>query len=179
MRSGFIKNKIILISMLLLLAALHIKISSVVSHCDESSFTNGPARAAKCITLVTVNQKPNSFSLLNCSPTPGPERKEPGKKKKQNLSLGTFKVTAYCPCEECSEGYGNQTSTGATATEGRTVAVDPDVIPYGTRIYIKGLGEFTAEDCGGDVKGKHIDIYFETHEETVEFGVKYKKVGMR
>ncbi len=87
-----------------------------------------------------------------------------------------FKITAYCPCELCSEGYGRQTSTGVTATEGRTVAVDPEVIPYGTRVHIKGLGDFVAEDCGGKVKGNHIDIYFESHEETVEFGVKYKKV---
>lgn len=90
-----------------------------------------------------------------------------------------YKVTAYCPCEKCSEGYGRNTSTGVTATEGRTIAVDPSVIPYGTKVHIKGIGDFVAEDCGGDVKGKHIDIYFESHEETVKFGVKLKTVAWR
>lgn len=100
---------------------------------------------------------------------------KPEKKKKAKK----YKITAYCPCEECSEEYKNNTSTGVKAKEGRTVAVDPSVIPYGTNLHIKGVGDFIAEDCGGDVKGKHIDIYFESHQKTVEFGVKFKSVTWR
>ena len=84
----------------------------------------------------------------------------------QIKSIGTFKLTAYCPCKECSGHWGKQTSTGAIATEGRTVAVDPKVIPYGTVIVVVIDGveyEYVAEDCGGLVKGKHIDIYFDEH----------------
>lgn len=86
-----------------------------------------------------------------------------------------FKLTAYCPCYECSEGYGDNTSTGNKAKEGRTIAVDPKVIPYGTEVEIDG-NMYIAEDCGGWVKGNHIDIYFNTHAETDSFGVKYKTV---
>lgn len=100
---------------------------------------------------------------------------KPENKKK----MGKYKITAYCPCEKCSEGYKNNTSTGVKAKEGRTIAVDPSVIPYGTSVHIKGIGDFIAEDCGGDVKGKHIDIYLESHQETVEFGVKFKSVTWR
>lgn len=84
----------------------------------------------------------------------------------KNKSLGFFKLTAYCPCKECSGHWGKQTSTGAIATEGRTVAVDPKVIPYGTVIVVVIDGveyEYVSEDCGGLVKGKHIDIYFDEH----------------
>ncbi len=56
------------------------------------------------------------------------------------------------------------TSTGARAVAGRTVAVDPRVIPYGTHLLINGH-EYIAEDCGGLIKNKHIDIYFNTHNE--------------
>lgn len=112
-------------------------------------------------------------------PKPKYKIKSKRKSKRMRFSLGKFKVTAYCPCRKCSEGYGNRTATGVRARQGRTVAVDPKVMPYGTRIYIKGMGEFVAEDCGGGVKGKHIDIYFESHQETVKFGVKYKKVERR
>ena len=77
-------------------------------------------------------------------------------------SLGTFKLTAYCPCESCSGNWGKQTSTGAIATEGRTVAVDPSVIPYGTVLIINGH-EYVAEDCGAAVKGNVIDIFFNEH----------------
>lgn len=91
------------------------------------------------------------------------------------VPLGTFTTTAYCPCYKCSEGWGRQTSTGATATAGHTVAVDPKVIPYGTKVMIDGI-VYTAEDCGGGVKGNHIDIFYDTHSETVKHGVQNKDV---
>lgn len=84
-------------------------------------------------------------------------------------SLGIFTATAYCPCIACSEEWGNNTATGAVATEGKTIAVDPKVIPYGTRVIINGH-TYIAEDCGGAIKGNMVDIYFDTHAETVKFG---------
>ena len=85
--------------------------------------------------------------------------------------LGCFEISAYCPCDLCSEGYGRQTATGATATAGRTIAVDPSVIPYGTEVEINGH-TYIAEDCGGDIKGNRIDIFFDTHSETLDWGVR-------
>lgn len=90
-------------------------------------------------------------------------------------SMGLCKITAYCPCEKCSEGYGRQTSTQHTAISDHTVAVDPDVIGYGLILQI-GKKAYVAEDCGSRVLGEHIDIFMDTHEEVEEFGVKYKKV---
>ena len=89
--------------------------------------------------------------------------------------MGRCKLTAYCPCERCSGKFGRQTSTGKTCRSGHTVAVDPDVIGYGTILLI-GDDEYVAEDCGPGVVGDHIDIFFDTHEEVEEFGVKYKNV---
>ena len=85
--------------------------------------------------------------------------------------LGEFRLTAYCPCEECSEGWGSMTSTGVLAQENHTIAVDPTVIPYGSKIIINGI-IYTAEDCGGAIKNNIIDIYFNTHEEVDDFGMK-------
>lgn len=93
----------------------------------------------------------------------------------KSINMGEFKLTAYCPCEECSEGYGRRTSTGATAKSSHTIAVDPDVIGYGSRVKIGGK-TYKAEDCGGGVVGDHIDIFFDTHSEVEEFGIKYKNV---
>lgn len=92
------------------------------------------------------------------------------------VSISEFKLTAYCSCSSCSGPWGTQTSTGATTTEGRTVAVDPTVIPYGTVLIIPGYGEFVAEDCGSSVKGKHIDIYMSSHSDCLEFGIQYAEV---
>ena len=91
------------------------------------------------------------------------------------VSLGTFKTTAYCPCRSCSEGYGRLTKTGTQATASRTVAVDPRVIPLGSHLLIDGV-EYIAEDVGGGVKGKHIDIFYNTHSETKNHGVERSEV---
>lgn len=86
------------------------------------------------------------------------------KEEESVVYLGRFFLTCYCPCELCSEGWGHKTATGAYATEFRTVAVDPSVIPYGTHLLINGF-EFIAEDCGGAIGGNHIDIFREHHED--------------
>ena len=86
-----------------------------------------------------------------------------------------MKTTAYCPCSSCSEGYGRNTATGAIATEGVTVAVDPNIFPYGTEITIDG-NTYIAQDCGGGVNGNHIDIFFDNHEDVKAYGVQYKEI---
>lgn len=90
-------------------------------------------------------------------------------------SLGVFKTTAYCPCGICSEGWGRRTSTGAIAAANHTIAVDPRVIPYGSKVMINGV-VYTAEDRGGAVKGNHIDIFFNTHGETRTWGTRNAEV---
>ncbi len=93
----------------------------------------------------------------------------------QGRSLGTFRTTGYCPCRHCSGKWGKRTSTGAVPRSGHTVAVDPRVIPYGTKLMINGT-VYTAEDCGGGVKGKHIDIYYDTHSQAQQHGSRSMEV---
>lgn len=100
-------------------------------------------------------------------------KEEPSKPR--TVNLGTFRVTYYCGCYSCSEGYGNMTATGVRAREGRTIAVDPKVISYGTHVLINGR-EYVAEDCGGAIKGNDIDIYLEDHDRVYESGVDYYDV---
>ena len=64
---------------------------------------------------------------------------------------------------------GRKTSTGVWPEVG-TVAVDPDVIPYGTRLYIPGYGFGVAQDTG--VSGNHIDVFFDTEAECISYGRK-------
>lgn len=90
-------------------------------------------------------------------------------------SLGEFTLTFYCPCYQCSDGWGHQTASGATAVEGVTVAVDPRVIPYGTRLRINGR-EYIAQDCGGSIKGRKIDVFMESHKECLRNGIQKAEV---
>ena len=73
-------------------------------------------------------------------------------------ALGQFVITYYWPGED---RYGKLTSTGAIAKEGKTIAVDPSVIPYGSTVLIDGK-EYLAQDCGGDIKGNKIDVFVES-----------------
>lgn len=93
-------------------------------------------------------------------------------------NLGRFRITYYCNCDECSEGYGRLTSTGHICYSDYTIAVDPDVIPYGTTVYING-NEYYADDCGGGINGNEIDIYVDHHELTTKNGVDYYDVFVK
>ena len=81
----------------------------------------------------------------------------------------TFTITYYCPCEQCCGKSDGITAIGTIATEGRTIAVDPDVIPLGTTVTIGGH-DYIAEDIGGAIKGLHIDIFVNDHEEALQLG---------
>ena len=66
-------------------------------------------------------------------------------------------------------GNGNRTATGTPVRHG-VIAVDPSVIPLGTRVFIPGYGEAVAEDIGGAIHGYRIDVAFDTHAEALMFG---------
>ncbi len=98
-----------------------------------------------------------------------------------------FELTAYCTCKKCCGNYSPEvtglqahTATGTIPTQGRTIAVDPSVIPYGSTVVIDGVGTFIAEDTGGAIKQNRIDVYFENHEDAIAFGrIKRKVVVLR
>ena len=66
-------------------------------------------------------------------------------------------------------GNGSRTATGTLVRRG-VIAVDPSVIPLGTRVFIPGYGEAVAEDIGGGIHGQRIDVAFDTHAEALMFG---------
>ena len=84
--------------------------------------------------------------------------------------------TAYCPCAKCCGKYANGlTHTGMKATKG-VIAVDPRVIPLGTRVYVDGYGFAVAADTGGAIKGSRIDVCYDTHTEALAWGMKKTRV---
>ncbi len=82
--------------------------------------------------------------------------------------LMIFEATAYC--------YGSVTKTGTSPVKGRTIAVDPKVIPLGSEVQVSCEtwpevdGVYTAEDTGRLVKGRIIDIYMNDHEKCIQWG---------
>ena len=94
------------------------------------------------------------------------------------ITTSSGDVLYYSDCftvEATAYTGGGTTATGTPARYG-AIAVDPDVIPYGTRMYIVSndgywiYGEATAEDCGGAINGYIIDLYFDSYDTCIQFG---------
>lgn len=93
--------------------------------------------------------------------------------------LGKFKISHYC-CEKykhiCGTGTG-KTATGVDVQPGM-ISVDPRIIPLGSIILINGV-EYVAEDTGGMIKGKKIDMAVPTHQEALNLGVYYADIYIK
>lgn len=95
-----------------------------------------------------------------------------------------FTATAYCSCEECCGEWANDrpidesgnsivyTASGKEAKEGVTIAADWSVLPPGTIVEILGCGVYEVQDKGGKITGEKIDIYFDRHDDALEWGRK-------
>lgn len=92
-----------------------------------------------------------------------------GGKEYAYKEVRTMRATAYTHT-------GNKTASGVWPTVGFTVAVDPDVIPMGTLMYVEGYGYARAEDTGGLIKGNRIDIFLNTEKECRSWGVRNVRV---
>ena len=78
-------------------------------------------------------------------------------------------ASAYCACASCCGKTNGITASGTKATAGRTIAA-PKNYPFGTKIEIAGMGTYVVEDRGGAITGNKIDIYFDSHQEALQFG---------
>ncbi len=90
--------------------------------------------------------------------------------------LGKFYITHYCPCEICNEGWGNNTAWAGEIVPGRTIGVNPDIIPPLSWVYIEGYGLRRAEDTGGGIGTYHIDIAVESHDLISTLETSYRDV---
>lgn len=89
-------------------------------------------------------------------------------------------ITAYTAGYESCGKLPTHPAYGITANGNKVkkgiIAVDTRVLPFGSKVYIEGLGVFTADDTGGDIKGNRIDIYMENLDDAIKFGRQYRKV---
>lgn len=136
---------------------------------------------------VKVKKVPVSSSLIKMDIEKMVEIIEPEEIVPKTISLGEFKLTAYCSCEKCCDGWANKRpidengnkivygSIGEELIEGTSIAVDPNVIPYGTKVIIND-NTYIAQDTGGKIDGNRIDVYHNNHQKAREFGVQYAEV---
>jgi len=101
---------------------------------------------------------------------------EPMKTNYPKKNLGNFQLSFYTPTELGKPLEKLHTATGTKPKEGRTIAVDPKVIPYGTLVYIEGFGYRIAEDTGSAIKGNRIDIFMMDYNKALSLGKPYANV---
>ena len=87
---------------------------------------------------------------------------------------GVYKVTAYCACVQCCGKTNGITASGAKATANHTIAA-PRTFSFGTKVVINGT-TYVVEDRGGAIQGNRIDIYMDSHQEALQWGVRYVEV---
>ncbi|MDP4155566.1 MAG: 3D domain-containing protein, partial [Bacillota bacterium] len=110
------------------------------------------------------------------TPPPAPAPSAPAAASSGGSKQITVKATAYtASCDGCS----GVTATGINIKENpneKVIAVDPSVIPLGSKVYVEGVGEATAADTGGAIKGNRIDVFIPSEQAAINFGVKQLKV---
>jgi 3D (Asp-Asp-Asp) domain-containing protein len=118
--------------------------------------------------LYNTNKDTSKSTSSSKSSVKAKSTKSSTKSKKSSsnvVSTMTVSATAYAG--------DSITATGTTPKVGRTIAVDPSIIPYGTRVYIPALGgTYVAEDCGGGIKGNRIDIFMGSESQCNSWGVR-------
>ena len=109
---------------------------------------------SSAVSVKTVSAKTTSTAKTNTSTSVA--------------GMTQFRSTAY--------SYGTTTASGTHVQEGRTIAVDPSVIPLGTKVritcpsYPSINGVYTAEDTGRVIKGNIIDVYIQSHSKAIDYG---------
>lgn len=145
--------------------------------------------SVKTQAVNTPALKPSVHSELSSSQESIPEEEE-SIEEPALVSLGEFRVTAYCTCVKCcgiwsaehpsrkGTNYIQKTASGTIPKAGRTIAADTSVLPFGTVIIIDGH-EYIVEDCGSAIKGNSIGIYFDSHTDALNWGVQTKIIYIK
>lgn len=93
------------------------------------------------------------------------------------LSLGFYIITAYC-CVGIGGGFCGQTASGAQVGPG-TIAADPRLLPFGTRLFIPGYGDGIVQDTGGAIRGQRLDVFYPDCSDAWQWGRRLVPVYLR
>lgn len=146
-------------------------IISVTGHFLGKSYANGNNRMTLLSTTVdTVKQNIKRIETSNSE----------GHAQWQTVRM---RVTAYCPCPKCCGSYSDGlTASGHKIGHGdRFVAADR-IYPFGTEMIIPGYKSgrpVKVLDRGGAIRGNRIDVFFDSHQQALEWGVRYLDVKIR
>lgn len=140
----------------------------------EVTYENGKEVSRKILEEIIVKKPQDKIIVAGALPALTISR---GGNAIPYTNVFTAKATAYSPTGGAISAY---TASGRKAVRNpngySTIAVDPNIIPYGTKLYVENYGFAIAADCGSAIKGNKIDVFFNTKSEALKWAVKYVKV---
>lgn len=134
------------------------------------------AAVDQVVAIGTKKEEPKVTVLSNRSPSIASLTKSgvtfKARKVLKNVTLTAYSAGVASTGKDESHPQYGITASGARVQEGRTIAVDPEIIPIGWWVYIEGIGFRRAEDKGSAIKGSKIDVYFDSTKTANKFGRK-------
>ncbi|MBN8193230.1 LysM peptidoglycan-binding domain-containing protein [Bacillus sp. NTK074B] len=138
--------------------------------------TSAAVNTSETASAPAPEQKAEVAPEAEAKAAPAAEEAQPAQAapatEEQAVKEISVEATAYtADCEGCS----GTTATGLNLKENpdaKVIAVDPNVIPLGSKVYVEGYGYATAEDTGGAIKGNRIDVFLPSKDQAVDFGRK-------
>jgi 3D (Asp-Asp-Asp) domain-containing protein len=129
----------------------------------------------------------NSPMLNSGSPIPDEHKEqsnsEPKSEPAEKWRIVRMKVTGYCPCPKCCGHYSDGiTASGHKIQPGDTFVASDKRYSFGTEMIIEGYNDgkpVKVLDRGGAIKGNKLDAFFHTHQQALEWGVRYIDVKVR
>ena len=91
--------------------------------------------------------------------------------------MGEYRVTGYSACVACCGKSDGITADGTYAPGFRgRLASAPKEIPFGTKLWVAGVGVVGVHDRGGAIKGRRLELFFQKYDEALQWGVQRRKV---
>ncbi|MEN1966813.1 LysM peptidoglycan-binding domain-containing protein [Lentibacillus sp. N15] len=146
---------------------LEIKGTNIVQ--DDTADQSSDQTPSKTAENTTKNTQKTAKPASTKTKSTKSESKSNDAPKGKTISVSATAYTANC------EGCSGVTSTGVDLKkdpDAKVIAVDPDVIPIGSEVYVEGYGNATAADVGSAIKGKKIDVHVSDKGEANSWGVR-------
>ena len=149
---------------------LLVTVICVISYIAGRSYAAGSGQMAVLSTAVKTNTVIDSSEISK-------------NKSADKWQIVSMRVTAYCPCQKCCGDYADGiTACGYKISQGDVFVAADKKYPFGTEMFIPGYGHGEAVkvlDRGGVIRGNRLDVFFNSHEEALEWGVRYLDVKIR
>jgi 3D (Asp-Asp-Asp) domain-containing protein/LysM repeat protein len=141
---------------------------------DDKKATSTPANTSEQEEAAPVPAPEETPEVAPEAEEPAAEPVQADAQEEQDAVVKELTVEATAYTADC-EGCSGVTATGVDLKENpdaKVIAVDPDVIPLGSKVYVEGYGYATAEDTGGAIQGNKIDVFIPSKDQAVDFGRK-------